>query len=87
MRFVSLLTLLLKIFTMALALQEPTLRGGRRFSPNFCRLAIARGICYSHHVRFGYFKEGRRCVQFDYSGCDGNKNNFRTMSECVKTCM
>ena len=26
------------------------------------------------------------CKQFMYSGCGGNKNNFKTIQECVDMC-
>lgn len=38
-------------------------------------------------MRRWYFdRRAGRCEQFEYGGCNGNKNNFETESECQQTC-
>ncbi|KAF7248459.1 Fused toxin protein [Varanus komodoensis] len=29
----------------------------------------------------------KKCERFIYGGCDGNKNNFKTLKECRQTCV
>uniref|UniRef100_A0AC34Q2N4 Papilin n=1 Tax=Panagrolaimus sp. JU765 TaxID=591449 RepID=A0AC34Q2N4_9BILA len=36
--------------------------------------------------RWGYVSTTGKCQQFEYSGCGGNKNNFATERDCLKTC-
>ncbi len=43
---------------------------------------------YSHCAfsRFYYDPGQNECLEFHYSGCQGNKNNFMTHRECIVTC-
>ncbi|KAJ8039242.1 Protein AMBP [Holothuria leucospilota] len=53
---------------------------------NFCLLPRDAGICNNHLQRWAYDAVRRVCVQFDYSGCGGNQNNFITKYHCAQTC-
>ncbi|KAK3784675.1 hypothetical protein RRG08_009400 [Elysia crispata] len=33
-----------------------------------------------------YFFDGKQCVSFNYKGCGGNKNHFRTKTACEERC-
>ena len=37
-------------------------------------------------MRYFYHPKQKRCKVFMYSGCRGNGNNYRTMSECMQMC-
>ncbi|KAJ8048086.1 Carboxypeptidase inhibitor SmCI [Holothuria leucospilota] len=49
-----------------------------------CYLPLETGPCKAVKLRFG-FKDGQ-CQQFIYGGCKGNRNNFRTIEDCIDTC-
>ena len=49
-----------------------------------CELPASNGSCSGNETRW-YYKSGT-CQQFRYSGCGGNKNNFKTIQDCVDTC-
>ena len=51
-----------------------------------CSMAMDRGPCYAAKPRYFYDKEVGECRPFRFGGCDGNRNNFLTMDECVLTC-
>ncbi|RWS27622.1 papilin-like protein, partial [Leptotrombidium deliense] len=51
-----------------------------------CDLPEDHGPCRGNHKRFFYDKRERRCKEFIYGGCRGNKNNFKTEQECAETC-
>ncbi|EPB79156.1 Kunitz/Bovine pancreatic trypsin inhibitor domain protein [Ancylostoma ceylanicum] len=38
-------------------------------------------------LRFAYDPSEGKCVRFEYGGCQGNENNFKTQRECVRACM
>ncbi|VDP83532.1 unnamed protein product [Echinostoma caproni] len=57
-----------------------------------CFLKIDSGYCKNMVERWAFSRAVRRCVQFNYGGCGGNKNNFRSLQEslfsqivCVET--
>ncbi|EPB70307.1 Kunitz/Bovine pancreatic trypsin inhibitor domain protein [Ancylostoma ceylanicum] len=37
-------------------------------------------------IRYVFVKPRGKCMAMEYGGCGGNKNNFKTLSECEKTC-
>ncbi|KAG1682368.1 Papilin [Nymphon striatum] len=51
---------------------------------NICDLPPKRGPCYGKAEK--YYYDGHTCKTFIYSGCDGNGNNFKTLSECQQQC-
>ena len=55
-------------------------------SPSFCLEDKVPGPCEAFFPRFYYDEKTGICERFIYGGCLGNKNNFRTILECQKTC-
>ena len=51
-----------------------------------CSQPKAVGNCYASMPRWYFDNESKKCTQFQYSGCNGNKNNFHTQSRCTSTC-
>ncbi|KAL1421535.1 hypothetical protein MTO96_023062 [Rhipicephalus appendiculatus] len=45
-----------------------------------------RGHATAHIPRYYYNSKTKRCDLFVYGGCQGNANNFVTLSECIGTC-
>lgn len=35
---------------------------------------------------YAYDNTKKECVQFYYGGCQGNKNNFKSLAKCKSTC-
>uniref|UniRef100_A0A8C4P5Q1 BPTI/Kunitz inhibitor domain-containing protein n=1 Tax=Dromaius novaehollandiae TaxID=8790 RepID=A0A8C4P5Q1_DRONO len=55
-------------------------------SADFCYLPSVCGNCKALFVRFFYNASSRRCEEFIYGGCGGNRNNFETEGECSQAC-
>uniref|UniRef100_A0A8C3IU00 BPTI/Kunitz inhibitor domain-containing protein n=1 Tax=Chrysemys picta bellii TaxID=8478 RepID=A0A8C3IU00_CHRPI len=55
-------------------------------SSDLCRLPADPGSCYAMIPRWFYNWQAKKCEQFTYGGCDGNKNNFATQTECLGKC-
>ncbi|ETN75387.1 Kunitz/Bovine pancreatic trypsin inhibitor domain protein [Necator americanus] len=53
---------------------------------NQCSQPLLRGSCFSLIPRYGYDQTKTKCVQFFYSGCGGNTNNFETKEDCQEMC-
>lgn len=51
-----------------------------------CDLPLEVGTCEGHTARWGFDAKTRRCIEFDYGGCEGNSNNFQTYDECNSSC-
>lgn len=51
-----------------------------------CRLAADTGPCDGICPRFYYNAATRRCESFDYGCCEGNANNFLTLTACEAAC-
>nr|XP_054920042.1 papilin-like isoform X5 [Dermacentor andersoni] len=61
-----------------------------------CHLPLEEGLCDPSsgdsaaaklpEIRFYYDVQKEECVRFNYHGCGGNDNNFRTMGGCNLTC-
>ncbi|XP_026552715.1 tissue factor pathway inhibitor isoform X1 [Pseudonaja textilis] len=54
--------------------------------PSFCLLENDPGICRGLLSRYFYNKESQQCEKFQYGGCLGNQNNFKSLQECQNTC-
>lgn len=53
---------------------------------DLCNLPQDIGTCDVSHNRYFYSTNSQRCEEFVYTGCRGNMNNFRTLSECSQRC-
>ncbi|KAG8171057.1 hypothetical protein JTE90_025924 [Oedothorax gibbosus] len=51
-----------------------------------CDLPVARGNCNNNSQRYFFNNLSGQCVQFTYSGCGGNLNNFITEEGCQQRC-
>jgi hypothetical protein len=47
---------------------------------------IKRGNCDASIKRYHYNLNMAKCLEFEYTGCDGNLNNFETKKECEMAC-
>ncbi|KAI6186600.1 hypothetical protein M3Y98_00150400 [Aphelenchoides besseyi] len=56
--------------------------------PELCALPEDRGTCYGSYVRYRYNMEKRKCVSFNYTGCQSNPNpnNFDSIDACERAC-
>ncbi|XP_044311044.1 kunitz-type serine protease inhibitor-like [Varanus komodoensis] len=57
-----------------------------RTRPDFCLLPPEPGRCEAYIPRYYYQPATKRCKQFIYGGCNGNRNNFTTLRKCQDTC-
>lgn len=54
--------------------------------PLRCLQEVKVGPCQTYVKRFAYNSLTGKCEPFPYSGCLGNRNNFGTEGECIKSC-
>uniref|UniRef100_A0ABM5G4V9 Kunitz/BPTI-like toxin n=1 Tax=Pogona vitticeps TaxID=103695 RepID=A0ABM5G4V9_9SAUR len=54
--------------------------------PEICHLLPDPGPCRGAIVRYFYNTKTKKCEEFIYGGCHGNKNNFETLKDCHYTC-
>eukprot|EP01024_Parvocaulis_polyphysoides_P054331 TRINITY_DN5483_c0_g1_i1.p1 TRINITY_DN5483_c0_g1~~TRINITY_DN5483_c0_g1_i1.p1 ORF type:complete len:443 (-),score=29.28 TRINITY_DN5483_c0_g1_i1:340-1668(-) len=54
--------------------------------PGYCYLKADRGFCDAALPFYYYDTREKRCKQFLWSGCGGNKNQFETYAECLLQC-
>uniref|UniRef100_A0A915CU01 Uncharacterized protein n=1 Tax=Ditylenchus dipsaci TaxID=166011 RepID=A0A915CU01_9BILA len=52
-----------------------------------CNLKLDEGSCTQASPRFYYDSESESCLQFIYTGCQGNLNNFLSMHDCQRFCV
>ena len=64
----------------------PTTAGPTTEAPGSCMLPMETGPCRASFVVYGYDPVGQDCRRFEYGGCEGNSNRFRTYDECRQTC-
>ncbi|XP_071965848.1 uncharacterized protein [Antedon mediterranea] len=55
-------------------------------APEICNLDKEAGHCRAKFLRYYWNKNTKQCEQFTYGGCDGNKNNFKTIERCEDKC-
>ncbi|TGZ37451.1 hypothetical protein CRM22_011331 [Opisthorchis felineus] len=51
-----------------------------------CLLPIDYGQCRGEVTMYAFDAFEWRCVPFHYSGCEGNKNRFTSLEDCVEQC-
>nr|CAI9712774.1 unnamed protein product [Rangifer tarandus platyrhynchus] len=54
--------------------------------PEFCLEPELKGPCKDQMTRYFYNAKTGYCEPFVYGGCEGNKNNFQTLLDCIVTC-
>ncbi|KAM3917998.1 papilin isoform 1-T2 [Leptodactylus fuscus] len=64
---------------------------GCRSKPSYayqtmCLLPSALGPCTDWTTRWYFVPDVGKCNRFWYGGCHGNKNNFETEEECMRSC-
>jgi hypothetical protein len=64
---------------------QPT-AGAPSTGHDFCALALDTGPCKGNLPRYGFDAEAGHCQLFTYGGCEGNANNFATLTECQGVC-
>lgn len=72
-----------KIFEKKFYLNFLTLKGEEAI----CRMKLNEGDCNEKISRWYFNQDKQSCVEFNYSGCNGNFNNFGSIEECEKNCM
>lgn len=53
---------------------------------DLCKLEKQTGNCRGYFERYFYNETARECQKFIYGGCDGNANNFESLTECNQRC-
>ncbi|CAX65074.1 Papilin [Caenorhabditis elegans] len=52
-----------------------------------CIQPVVKGSCQEAHLRYYYDRVTDSCRLFEYSGCDGNANNFGSLEDCQRLCV
>uniref|UniRef100_A0A8D2IQ46 BPTI/Kunitz inhibitor domain-containing protein n=1 Tax=Varanus komodoensis TaxID=61221 RepID=A0A8D2IQ46_VARKO len=67
----------------------PAGAGGQRRGELLCAKGRAgdRGPCTESFPRFYYDAHSKNCSAFDFGSCNGNRNNFMTIEECIRECV
>lgn len=55
-------------------------------SVDLCDLSPLEGRCDENVTKWYFDAYSQRCHQFQFSGCDGNRNNFDDERSCMYTC-
>lgn len=51
-----------------------------------CQMPKDEGLCTGNNSRWYFDSQVEACLEFLYSGCRGNKNNFLTQDDCESVC-
>ncbi|CAF0985774.1 unnamed protein product [Didymodactylos carnosus] len=51
-----------------------------------CMQSLETGPCTNYERRYYLNIDMKKCVEFEFGGCDGNENNFLTRDTCEDTC-
>ncbi|CAF0947111.1 unnamed protein product [Adineta ricciae] len=65
---------------------DKTKKKSTKIKPTLCKLPRDVGPCRAAIDRFYYDSIANECKAFTYGGCQGNQNNFRSLSKCQKAC-
>ena len=55
-------------------------------SPEACKAAPDTGPCFGLFQHYFYNSSSMSCELFNYGGCVGNQNNFKSERECLQRC-
>uniref|UniRef100_A0A1I7WPV5 Kunitz/Bovine pancreatic trypsin inhibitor domain protein n=1 Tax=Heterorhabditis bacteriophora TaxID=37862 RepID=A0A1I7WPV5_HETBA len=53
---------------------------------DFCLSPRDPGPCNDMETRYGYNHLTDTCIEYEYGGCDGTLNNFRSLQRCTEIC-
>ncbi|XP_052805845.1 putative uncharacterized protein DDB_G0271982 isoform X2 [Mya arenaria] len=53
----------------------------------YCQLPPDTGRCHARYIRWYFNINSQDCTHFQYGGCEGNQNNFKSKADCEQTCM
>ncbi|OWK02927.1 hypothetical protein Celaphus_00008014, partial [Cervus elaphus hippelaphus] len=81
----ALLVLLVSLVDSTPALRN-NIQDQEASKPTFCMEPQLKGDCKATIMRYFYNAKTGLCERFRYGGCGGNRNNFLTKEECMKTC-
>lgn len=74
--------------TVSRALRMKTSGAVPRHGANpLCIQPVVKGSCEEAHLRYYYDRVTDSCRLFEYSGCDGNANNFGSLEDCQRLCV
>ncbi|CAI5795542.1 kunitz-type serine protease inhibitor bitisilin-3-like [Podarcis lilfordi] len=51
-----------------------------------CQQPLDTGPCHENFPRFYYDAKTKKCIPFQFGGCNGNRNNFMNEAECLREC-
>ncbi|XP_072392609.1 kappaPI-actitoxin-Avd3c-like [Diabrotica undecimpunctata] len=74
--------LLVSVVVFNIVSCRPSLESSRAM----CNLPEARGRCRALLPRWRYDSSGKKCVLFNFGGCEGNANNFLSEGDCAEAC-
>ena len=63
-----------------------TPRRREKVRPWLCLLGAEAGDCRWPEVRYHWDESSAECRPFNWTGCGGNSNNFRTREKCLYRC-
>ena len=55
-------------------------------SDEICKLGAERGMCRGYFKKYFFDNKMKKCREFIYGGCSGNKNRFNSLKDCQKQC-
>ncbi|KYB26517.1 Papilin-like Protein [Tribolium castaneum] len=57
-----------------------------QFTTDMCFLPSEPGNCREAQLRYFYDRTDGVCKGFTYTGCNGNRNNFESVDQCLQNC-
>lgn len=65
---------------------EPAKTPQEQFTTDMCFLPSEPGNCRENQLRYFYDRADGVCKRFTYTGCNGNRNNFESVEQCLQYC-
>ncbi|KAL5503585.1 hypothetical protein EMCRGX_G010557 [Ephydatia muelleri] len=78
--------IIIAVLMMAVNCQELDEISSSVNRPGVCALPSDTGPCRANMKRYFYNVQSGACEQFVYGGCQGNRNNFKTLLQCQLYC-